>query len=768
MTRLFLRLVSACFLFGLILSAGAASVGLEMIRREAVGLPDPSQLATLREDAPSRMLAADGTSMGEFASRDREPVSLDAVPALVRSAFVSAEDKDFWRHQGVNPLAIARAAVSNLRNRGTGRRQLGASTITQQVVKNLLVGDEHTLRRKVREALLALRLEKALGKPRVLELYLNEIYLGQGAWGVGAASRIYFGKPLGRLDLAEAAFLAGLPKGPTNYDPVRRPDAARARRAYVLARMVEDGAATPDAARSAADEPLPVPGARTLSGAAEGYFAEEARREVVSRLGADALYRGGLTVRTSMDPALQAIAERALRDGLCAYDRRHGWRGPLARVGGADWLAQLARVEPPPGAGDWRTAAVLGFGADGSANLGMADGRGAVLPSPGVRWARRDLGNGRLGPIPGSAEDVLAPGDVVLVSPGPDGSMVLRQAPEVEGSIVAMEARTGRVLALVGGFSQERGSFDRATQSLRQPGSTFKPFIFLTAFENGWNPTSPVLDVPIAIDPGQGAPVWRPGADGGAGWGLITARRALENSRNLSSVRLLYDLGLDAVGDTARRFGLYGSLPGYADALGALETTDLRMTAAYAEIANGGHRIAPSLVDSAQGPAGTPGFAREAVPQDETSRIADPVAVAQLASVLEGVVRRGTAARALGDVALPIAGKTGTTNDDVDAWFVGFTPDIAVGVHVGYDKPRSLGEGEFGGRAAAPIFGDFVTRALALHPPSAMEFPVPPGARKVRLDPVSGEPSPSGTDEIVRDAPPPALLPAAKDSPAAP
>jgi penicillin-binding protein 1A len=675
-TRLVLRLVSAGFLTAILLTVLVASVGLEMVRLEAANLPDASSLSTLREDSPSRMLAADGTTMGQFASKDREPVRFNDVPALVRSAFVSAEDKDFWRHQGVDPLAIARAEVSNLRNRGTGRRQLGASTITQQVVKNLLVGDEHTLRRKVREALLALRLEKTLGKPRVLEIYLNEIYLGQGAWGVGAASRIYFGKPLGALDLAEAAFLAALPKGPSNYDPVRRPDAARARRAYVLARMVEDGVATPEAARAADAEPLPVPTAHTLSGPAEGYFAEEARREVVARFGADVLYRGGMTVRTSMDPALQALAERALRDGLCDYDRRHGWRGPLAKIDLGDWTAQLARIEPPPGTGDWRTAVVLGFGQDGSASLGLADGHGESLPFSGVRWARRDLGDGRTGPFPRSARDALAAGDVVLVSPGADGALELRQAPEVEGALVAMDVRTGRVLALVGGFSQERGSFDRATQSLRQPGSTFKSFVYLTAFENGWDPTSPVLDVPIAIDPGQGAPTWRPGADGGGGWGIITARRALENSRNLSSVRLLYDLGLDAVGDTARRFGLYGTLPNYADALGALETTDLRMTTAYAEIANGGHRIVPSLVDSAEGPAGTAAFRREEVPHDETARIADPVAVAQLTSVLEGVVRHGTAARAIGSLALPIAGKTGTTNDDNDALFVGFVPQM--------------------------------------------------------------------------------------------
>lgn len=750
-------LLSALFLVVLAAGVLGLSIGLALVRREARDLPDISTLGAHRPAMTSRIVSSDGAVMGQFAEQNRMPVTLDQVPPVVVQAFVSAEDRGFWRHRGIDPLAIARASLTNLRNRGS-RRPLGASTITQQVIKNIGGNDEQSLRRKVREALMAMRLETKVGKARVMEMYLNEIYLGQGAYGVAAASDAYFGKPIAEVDLSQAAFLAALPKGPANYDPVRRPDAALARRSYVLGRMEEDGAITHVQAEQARAQPLPRPSSRFLGGPADGFFAEEARREVVQAMGAQGLYRGGLTVVTSMDPALQALADRSLREGLSEYDRRHGWRGALAALpAGTDlaspqsWIRALASVEPPAGAEGWRTAAVLGFSRDGSAVVGGTDGVPYLLPFQGMSWARRELSTG-LGPPPRRAQDVLRPGDVILVTVTQRGPE-LRQIPQVQGALVAMEVRTGRVLAMSGGFSYEQGSFNRATQSVRQPGSAFKPFIFLTAFSSGYDPTSPVLDSPIAIDPGGGAPRWRPGADGGAGWGLITARRALENSRNLSSVRLLYDLGLDAVGDTARRFGIYDRLPTFAAALGALEVSDLRLTTAYAMIANGGHRLDPTLIDRIDGPDGKPIAMRAQPPLDGTDRIADPVAVSQLTSVLEGVVRHGTAAPALGKIGLPIAGKTGTTNDNVDTWFVGFTPDIAVGVHVGFDRPQPLGADEFGGKAAAPIFGAFVKGALALHPPSTPTFPVPPGARLVRVDPVSGEPSRNGVEEVVRDQP---------------
>lgn len=757
--RLARTLLSATFLISAAVALPAAGIGIALVKREAAHLPDVGALRDHRPATTSRLLSSDGAVIGRFAEQNRTPVALASVPPVVVQAFVSAEDRAFWRHDGVDPVAVARAALTNFRLRGTGRRPIGASTITQQVVKNLLVGDEASFRRKVREALMARRLEREIGKERVLEIYLNEIYLGEGTYGIAAAAEAYFGRPLAEIGLADAAFLAALPKGPSNYDPVRRPDAARARRAYVLGRMVEDGAITQGQADEAHAAPLPIPSGRGLGGVGEGYFAEEARREIVARLGSASLYRGGLTVHTSMDAELQALADRTLRGGLAAFDRRHGYRGPVSALPAgtrladpASWRPALAAVEPPSGAEDWKLAAVLGFGREGAV-VGLSDGATAWLTLDGLRWARRAGARG-LGAAPRRAEDAVRPGEVLLVEEVtlPSGSrrLELRQIPEIEGSLVAVEIRTGRVVAVAGGFSHERSAFNRATQARRQPGSTFKPFIYLTAFENGYDPTSPVIDAPIAIEVGSGAPRWRP--DGGAGAGLMTARRALETSRNLAAVRLLYDLGLEQVSGTARRFGLYDALPNYAAALGALETTNLRLTSAYAAIANGGRRVTPSLIDLVDGPDGQPIAARAAPPTDGSNQVADPVAAAQIVSVLEGVVSRGTAASSLARIDQPLSGKTGTTNDNHDAWFVGFSPDLAVGVHLGYDRPRSMGGDETGGHVAAPVFGEFMRAALALRPPSARTFVVPPGARVVRVDPTSGESvRTGGTVEILRD-----------------
>ena len=637
------------FLTGIVSSA----LCLALIEHETANLPGLEPVENIRPARISSILSSDGSSLGEFAQENRDPVSLSAIPLLVQQAFTSAEDRNFWHHNGVDPLAIARALLTDFRMRGNGRRAIGASTITQQVVKNLITGDEHSVHRKIQEALLAMRLEKQVGKQRVLELYLNQIYLGEGSYGVAAASQVYFGKPLAELDLAQAAYLAGLPKGPSNYDPIRRPDAAYARRSYVLGRMVDDGIATVQQADIARAEPLPHPSVQAMGGVADDYFGEEARREVVATMGVDSLYKDGIVVHTSMDPRLEAIAESSLRKGLCDYDHRHGWRGPVGHLSldtslgsPALWSAALQQIQPPKGAEEWRLAAVLGLAHDGSAVLGFDDMTNANLGLQGVQWARSSTPHG-LGPVIHRVADVIHPGDVILVEESTQGVWQLEQIPLVQGALVAMETRTGRVVALAGGFSHEQGSFDRATQSLRQPGSLFKPFIYLSAFENGFDPTSPVLDSPVAIDPGGGAQLWRPGADGGLGWGMITARRALENSRNLSSVRLLYDLGLDVVGSTARKFSLYPVLPSYAAALGALEISDLRMTAAYAMIANGGYHIVPTFIDSVTTAQGNVLAHRNNNLLDQNSRIADPIAVAQLTSVLQGVVRNGTAANQL-------------------------------------------------------------------------------------------------------------------------
>ena len=724
------------------------SLLVALAKREAVSLPPLSSLHSRTSAVTSRMYDGAGLEVGRFAERNRTPVSLESIPDIVVNAFLSAEDHKYWQHRGVDPGAIARALVTNFHSRGTGRRAVGASTITQQVVKNMLLGDEHSLRRKVREMLVALRMDRELGKRHVLELYLNEIYLGEGAYGVSAAAEAWFGKSLDKLGIEEAAFLAGLPKAPSAYDPVRRPDAARARRAYVLGRMREDHVLTREQEAIAAASPLPRPSGVRLGNAAVGWFPEAARREVVNLLGTSALYKGGLRVSTSMDPALQEAGELALRNGLVAFDRRHGWRGALGRITGVQsgqpstWITSLSAWVPPPGAGAWRLAVVVGIDHNGAAVMGFADGSATVLSLEGVRWTRAGLRK---------PADIVSVGDVVLVSL--EGThLELRQVPRVQGSLVAMEVDTGRVLAIVGGQDAAVDKFNRATQGLRQPGSTFKTLVYLAAFEAGFDPTSPLLDVPIALESSPGK-LWRP--DGGNSMGLITLRKALELSRNLATVRLSNELGLDVVSAIAVRLGVYdsplaaGSMGlGAAAALGAVETTNLRLTTAYAVMANGGKAIHAGLLDTVRDDTGRVLWSRPA----PGPQVVNPVAAAQVVSVLEGVVRVGTAAPALSKMGMTMAGKTGTTNANMDAWFVGMVPGMAVGVHIGFDHPEDMGVLETGGMATAPVFGEFVKAAASIHPVSgtAPVFRVPPEAQVLRVDPVTGQESSKGVIEIMR------------------
>lgn len=749
-TRTFL---SAIFLLGLLGSVLIGSLTLALLKREAERLPVITSLENPKAALTTKLVARDGSEMGRFAEKNGQNIDLKAVPPLLIQAFISSEDRSFWKHQGIDPFAIARAGLFDIRNRGSGRRPLGASTISQQLVKNLFNGDRDNLKRKIDEAMMAIRIERDFGKERVIEAYLNNIYLGQGAYGIYIASQIYFGKSLQDLNLAEMAFLAGLPKGPSNYDPVRHPEASRFRRLYVLNRMLEDGAITAEQAKTANDAPLPHPEAKSLGGIAEGWFAEDVRREIVSGLGSAALYKGGLLVKTSMDPRLQAFAEKSLRDGLIDYDRRHGWRGALAHfnlsgTNASQWLSDLQNTDLPAGIDDWQSAIVLGF-RDGAV-LGFRDGHTQTLTLEGVKWARRHIKDS-VGPIPRRLEDVVSTGDIILVETIQDNGktrLELRQVPTLQGSVTVVENKTGRVLATAGGFSYEQGSFDRSVQSKRQPGSTFKPFIYLTAFENGYEPSSPVMDVPISIEVAPGMPRWKPEGEGSLG--LITARRALEESRNFASVRLLYDLGIESVSETAIRFGLYDTpLSNYSAALGSMETSPLKITEAYAAIANGGWLVAPGFVDSVEDSKGNVIWKREEVHQDDSTRLAPALQIAQLTSVLQGVVSRGTAAPVLGKMSLPIAGKTGTTNNNLDAWFVGFTPDFTVGVHVGFDKPEPLGSNETGGAAASPIFGSFVKSALSLYPPSTPGFVIPDGLEVVKIDPITGELSKNGSLEIV-------------------
>jgi penicillin-binding protein 1A len=737
-------------------------------------LPAYKQLANYQPAIVTRVEAGDGRLLAEYATERRLFVPIRAIPKRVIEAFLAAEDKDFYQEPGFDPLAILRAAIVDIGRLAAHRRPEGASTITQQVAKNMLLNNKLSIARKIREILLANRLEHVLSKNRILELYLNQIYLGSGAYGVAEAALTYFDKSLDQLSLSEAAVLAGLPKAPSRYDPKRHPRAARARRNWVLARMVADGDVTPQEAAKAEAQPI-TPRRREAAEVADApYFAEEVRRELIARYGRTMVYEGGLSVRTSLDPRLQRAADSALRKGLIAYDKLHGgWRGAIVHLPPqGDWARRLAKVLVPAVAKDvgWRIALVRQTGAEG-AQIGFADRTGGEIPFSEMRWARRWHQDGGLGPAPRSAADVLRPGDVVMVAPlaSPAGGkadpplFTLCQVPAVSGALVAMDPHTGRILALSGGFSFAISQFDRATQAMRQTGSAIKPFVYLTALRRGFTPSTLVLDAPISIDQGPGLPPWTPGDYEPYYRGPTPLRIGLEQSLNTLTARVAEIVGLDAVAHTVERFGIMAHMPReYSMVIGAGETTPLRLTTAYAMLDNGGRRVTPTLIDRIQDRNGATIFRADERPcdgcggiawkgqpppaiPDDREQIADPLSVYQVVSMMRGVVERGTgtAVRAVGR---PIAGKTGTTNDFRDAWFLGFTPDLVAGVFVGYDDPRSLGHGEAGGVLAAPIFRDFMIEALKGTP--ARAFPTPPAIELYRVDPATGLPPAPGAAAI--------------------
>lgn len=717
-------------------------------------LPDHAQLAKYEPPVMTRVHASDGSLLAEYARERRLYLPIQAVPKQVIAAFLSAEDKNFYKHNGVDPEGLVRAVVSNFK--GGGKRQQGASTITQQVAKNFLVGSEKSYERKIREALIALRIESAYSKDRILELYLNEIYLGLGNYGIAASALNYFGKSVHELTLAESAYMAALPKAPNNYHPFRQRQAATERRNWVIERMVDNGYIKREEAEKAKQEPLNVsPRVVSPNTVASGYFAEEVRREIADRYGEKKLYEGGLSVRVTLDPKMQAMARKALVDGLVRFDETRGWRGAQQKLDltGREWGLALAEL---PSLGDiqpWRLAVVLEVTA-GQARVGLQPARESsgqiarerelgLVGADGVRWTRRNVAQ------------VLSAGDVVYVEPLADkaGQFRLRQIPEISGAMVVMDPHTGRVHAMVGGFSFDQSEFNRATQAIRQPGSSFKPFVYATAIDNGYTPSSIVLDAPITIEMGPGQESWTPSNYDGKPTGPHTLRYGIEQSKNLMTVRLAKDVGMPLVSEYARRFGIYDDmLPVLSMSLGAGETTVMRMVTAYSMLANGGKRIKPTLIDRIQDRSGQTiyrhddrqciGCAAEKwngqdEPKliDKREQVLDPLTAYQMVSILEGAVQRGTGT-ALKEVGKPIAGKTGTTNDAKDVWFVGFSPDLAAGVYLGYDKPQTLGEKATGGGFSAPIVRDFMKMALKDKPPTP--FRVPPGIKLISVDRGSG------------------------------
>ena len=750
------------------IAAGGVTYGLYHYGR---GLPDYQQLADYEPPTVTRVHAGDGRLLAEYAIEKRVFVPIDAIPKRVIEAFLAAEDKTFFNHAGIDFRGILRAAITNIKSLRGNRRPVGGSTITQQVAKNFLLSSEVSIERKAKEAILAFRIERALSKERILELYLNEIYLGFGSYGIAAAALNYFNRSLDELTLAETAFLAALPKAPNNYHPLRRPQAAKSRRDWVVSRMHEERFITDIEAANASAKSIVVRRRDETETVRADYFTEEVRREIAARYGEKALYEGGLSVRTTIDPVLQEIGERVLRQGLITYDRRHGWRGPLARVKpDRYWPRRLSEIEPPPAIGRWKMAVVLALD-DLVATIGLDSGETGFVPLAELKWARPWREHQRVGPKVRRPSDVLVPGDVIAVealADAPQGAFALRQIPEINGGLVALDPHTGRILAMVGGYDYEASQFNRVTQAMRQPGSAFKPVVYTAALENGFTPSSLILDGPIVIDQGPGLGKWKPANYARKFYGPSTLRLGIEKSRNLMTVRLARFIGIDKVAEYAQRLGVVDDMPRMLSmALGAAETTLLKMTTAYAVLVNGGKKIEPTMIDRIQDRRGRTSFRHDKrkcpgctvanwrgqrepkIPDMRPQTISPPTAY-QVVSMLQGVVRRGTGVRVGRAIKKSLGGKTGTSNDSFDTWFIGFAPDLAAGVYFGFDQPKTLGRRETGSSVAAPVFRDFMAEALADKPD--IPFRIPAGVRLVRINAASGLPAQPGDKPIILEA----------------
>lgn len=778
MSKLFSTLVSYTLFLGIL----GLIVLLLIFSHYGKSVDDYHRLATYEPPITSRLYASDGRLLAEYAAEKRAFVPYETIPKQLVQAFMSAEDKKFFSHGGVDFVGIVRAILQNIKNIGSGRRMIGASTITQQVAKNFLLTNEMSFERKIKEAILAIRIERAFSKEYIMELYLNQIYLGHYSYGVAAAALNYFNKSLDELTIAESAFLAALPKGPNNYDPEKRYDEAIARRNWVLSRMRDDGYITEEQVQAAKAEPITLASRPEKEKAADAeYFAEEVRRFLVSRYGEDALYEGGLVVRTTVDPEMQKYATRALRNGLIFYDQRHGFREPIAKVdltGEEEWPNILQSVQTPNYAPEnWEPAVVLNVDAD-KAEIGLKSGMTGTIPVEELKWARKNMPEQTLGPEIKQADEVLNVGDVVWTEPVtqnakkqpyPENTYALRQIPNVEGAMIVLDPHTGRVLAMVGGYSFKRSQFNRAVQAKRQPGSSFKPFVYLAALDEGFTPSSLILDAPFVMEQGHGMGKWKPQNISKRFYGPTTMRVGIEKSRNLMTVRLAKAIGIKKVVEYAKKFGISDDIPEQMSiALGSGETSVLKLATAYGMLVNGGKRIEPILIDRIQDRTGVTvynsdsrpcencqtenGWNGENAPRipDIREQIEDPRSAYQMINILTGVLAPGGSAQSLRSLGRTFAGKTGTSNNSVDGWFVGLTPDLVAAIFVGFDEPRTLGAHDTGGVVTTPVFREFVRTALKDQP--LIPFRVPAGIRFVRVNHKTGKPASPKDKDIVMEA----------------
>ncbi len=717
-------------------------------------LPDYKILSNYKPPISSRVHSGEGQLIAEYALQKRLFIPFDSIPKKVIYSFLSAEDKNFFSHPGVDAKSITRAIIKNVKNIYSTKRLEGASTITQQVVKNFLLTNEVSVKRKIKEAILAFRIERAFSKERIMELYLNQIYLGEGTYGVAAASLEYFDKSVRDLDYDEAALLAALPKAPSKYNPYKSNKRATSRRNLVLKSLFDNSYINQIQYQDFIKKKIKLKKRKIKLLEEANFYSEEVRRIISDTYGYDNLYKGGLSIRTPLNSYYQIESLKALREGLEEYDKRHGWRGSITNVVKKDWLIDIKGLIIDKSL-NWKLAKIIHIDKL-SVTIETDNKEIGFIDFKNVSWVRKK-----------SFDEFLNLNDIIYVKKIKKDQWTLKQIPKINGAIVVIDPYTGRVLAMVGGFSFKLSEFSRATQAKRQPGSAFKPFVYAAALENDFTPSTLVLDAPFVIDQGEGLKTWKPENYGKKFYGPSTLRTGLEKSRNLMTVRVAQKVGLDQISKITNNFGIYNDIPELLSvSLGAAETTLVQLTNAYCTFVNGGKKVRPIFIDRIQDRRGKTiyksdkrkcigceeiSYLRDEIPtiKDNREQIISPETAYQIVSMMEGVVKRGTG-RKLRNLNLNLAGKTGTTNQNMDAWFLGFTSKLVIGVYVGFDEPKSLGRYETGAKVALPIFKKFVESAVKKK--EARPFKIPKNISLVMVDVETGLSPNSNTKNVIYES----------------
>jgi len=717
-------------------------------------LPDYKILSSYKPPISSRVHSGQGQLIAEYALQKRFFIPYESIPKNVIYSFLSAEDKNFFSHPGVDAKSITRAIVKNTKNIFSNKRLEGASTITQQVAKNFLLTNEVSIKRKIKEAILAFRIERAYSKERIMELYLNQIYLGEGTYGIAAASLEYFDKAVSELNYEEAAMLAALPKAPSKYNPYKSKKIAKTRRDFVLKNLYENSYINESEYKNLINKKIRIKKRKIELLEEANFYTEEVRRIISDTYGYDNLYKGGLSIRTPMNSDYQKETVYALRKGLESYDKRHGWRGPITNIVSKNWKNQIEKFIIDKSL-QWRLAKVIEVNKL-SIKIETEDAEIGFVNFKNVSWTRKK-----------SFDDILKLDDIIYVEKIKKDKWSLKQLPKINGAIVVMDPYTGRVLAMSGGFSYNLSEFNRATQAKRQPGSAFKPFVYAAALENGFTPSTLILDAPFVMDQGEGLKTWKPENYGKKFYGPSTLRTGIEKSRNLMTVRVAQKVGFEQISKMANSFGIYNHVPELLSvSLGSAETTLVRLTNAYCTFVNGGKKVDPIFIDRVQDRRGKTifnsdkrkcmgckeiSYLEEKIPfiEDNKAQIISPETAYQMTSLMEGVVKRGTG-RKLRNLNIPLAGKTGTTNKNMDAWFLGFTSKLVIGVYVGFDVPKSLGKYETGAKAALPIFKTFIEKVVKKK--DARPFKIPKNINLVLVDAETGLKADINTKKVIYES----------------